>query len=214
MTAAPTTILSALGVGKSFSNREVLCNVSCTVSAGQVLAIVGPNGSGKSTLMRILAGVLRPDAGTISCIVNGSDVPRTDHYQHVGLVAPYLNIYDEFTAAELLHLQMRLRQRRSAAEVHTDSIEATLASVGLTSRMHDPIRSLSSGLRQRILVAQAIHHRPAVLLLDEPTVTLDEAGRELVRHHVEAHAQRGGVVCIATNDERERSWCTTEYSVY
>lgn len=203
------TTLCLDSVAKSFNNRHVLRDVTLAATSGDVFGIVGPNGSGKSTLIRMAAGMLRPDAGTVTLTVSDARVPIEQHHLHVGVVAPYLRIYEEFTPFEHLHLQAKLRGAASSAQ----DIRSTLESVDLGSRQNDPIRLLSSGWRQRVLVALALHHKPAVLLLDEPTLTLDDDGRELVRHHVVEHYRRGGVVLLATNDERERQWCTTERSL-
>ncbi len=203
------TTLSITNVSKSFNDRHVLRTVSLEATSGDVVGIVGPNGSGKSTLIRIAAGMLKPDSGAVALTIRDIVVPAEEHYRHVGVVAPYLQVYEEFTPYEHLYLQSKLRGAASSAE----QLQSTLESVGLTDRQHDPIRLLSSGWRQRVLVALAIHHQPTVLLLDEPTVTLDAAGRELVRHHVVEHYRRGGVVCVATNDEQERQWCSAELTL-
>ncbi len=203
------TTLIGKGLAKSYRRRRVLRDVSVSASGGDVVGIVGPNGSGKSTLARILAGVLRPDMGSVELSVGGQLVDPTDHPYHVGMVAPYLQIYDEFTPLELLDLQRRLHGEASI----TSETDATLRAVGLHDRSADVVRTFSSGLRQRMLLALAIHRQPAVLILDEPTVTLDDAGVQIVRHQIEAQAARGGITLLATNDEREKSWCTAAVAV-
>lgn len=201
--------LTAIGLSKSYGSRHVIRSINVSCTSGDIVGIVGPNGSGKSTLLRMLSGTLRPDTGHVQIAIDGDVVPSADLHRHIGVVAPYLQIYDEFTAQELLTLQRRLRgDHRPSA-----TIQSTLESVGLHDRSTDTIRTLSSGLRQRVLIALAIDHEPAVLLLDEPTITLDASGQELVRHHVVTHHKRGGVLCIATNDSTERSWCTREIAV-
>jgi len=197
------------GLSKSYQRRRVLRDVELSASSGDVVGIIGPNGSGKSTLVRIMAGVLRPDNGTVQLTVNDHTVDTSEHPYHVGMVAPYLQIYDEFTPLELLDLQRRLHGESSSSHAN----EATLQAVGLHERLADPVRTFSSGLRQRMLLALAVHRQPAILILDEPTVTLDSAGIEIVHQQIQAQRSRGGITLLATNDERERSWCTFTVAV-
>lgn len=203
------TTLHGKGLVKTFQYRRVLADVSVSASSGDVIGIVGANGSGKSTLARILAGVLRPDQGTVELRVAGQTVAPSDHPYHVGMVAPYLQIYDEFTPLELLDLQRRLHGETSDKR----EAEATLHAVGLQDRINDVVRTFSSGLRQRTLLALAIHRCPAILILDEPTITLDDAGVEIVQQQIDAQRSRGGITLLATNDEREKAWCTAAVAV-
>jgi heme exporter protein A len=183
------------GLSKRFDQRQVLKDVNVECTAGTVTGIVGLNGSGKSTLLKILGGLLRPDVGTVTTS------PETPS---LGMVAPYLNVYDEFSAEELLRLQYRLRGRA----IDLASVHATLDRVGLSDRSSDLVRTLSSGLRQRVMLALAVHMEPDVLLLDEPSVTLDAAGRTTVHTEIVLAQERGCVVILATNDNEERDWCT------
>ncbi len=198
--------LSATQISRAYGRRRVVTDLSLSLAGGERLGIIGANGSGKSTLLRILAGVLRPDTGTVSLTVDERLIDREQIPQHVGLVAPYLNIYDEFTPLELLKLQSELRGKSNAHDVA--EAQALLERVGLGDRMSDVVRTFSSGLRQRVLLALAVHLKPAMLLLDEATITLDDAGRSIVEHEVMMQSQRGGIVVIATNDQRERQLCT------
>ena len=102
------TTLIGMGLTKSYRRRRVLQNIDVAINGGDVLGIVGPNGSGKSTLARILAGVLRPERGSVELTLNNTVIPIADLPYHVGMVAPYLQIYDEFSPQELLDLQQRL----------------------------------------------------------------------------------------------------------
>lgn len=201
--------LKASSIGKSFGGRTILKNISCTVSNGECLGIIGDNGSGKSTLVRMLSGILRPDVGTVSLVINGVDVASEDLPSHVGFVAPYLRPYDEFTPIELLRLHDMLAGRTFDA----DTGAATIRRVGLAERSSSLVRTFSSGQRQRMLIALAIHHRPLLLILDEPSVTLDTAGRTIVEEIIRDQCLRGGCTILATNDDRELDLCTSILSV-
>ena len=187
------------GLTKRYGSRTVFEDINVECSNGMVLGIFGPNGSGKSTLLKILAGILRPDSGTV--LRPPSSVLRSP--SSVGLVAPYLNIYDEFTPIELLELLCRLH----GTMINKVTIDETLERVGLSARANDLVRTFSSGLRQRTILALAVHLEPALLMLDEPTVTLDDAGREIVKNEIARQRARKGITVIATNDEREKALC-------
>ncbi len=203
------TTLTGTGLAKTFRYRHVLSGVAVHANSGDVVGIVGPNGSGKSTLARILAGVLRPDQGSVALTIDGRDIPTQDRPFHVGLVAPYLAIYDEFTPVELLALQRQLH----GESVDHERILQTLEDVGLADRRNDAVRTLSSGLRQRAVLALAVHREPALLIFDEPTITLDAAGVSIVHAQIQRQQSRGGITILATNDDRERSWCTDAVAV-
>ena len=192
------------GLSKKYGRRTVLSDVAVTASSGSILSITGYNGSGKSTLMNILAGVVRADKGEVALTVNGTSVTREELPSRVGLVSPAMNIYGEFTPRELLALQSKLRGTTLSTEESND----VLTRVGLIDRADDLTRTFSSGLRQRVLIALAIAPKPAVLLLDEPSITLDDTGRSIVESEIKRQAENG-IVVIATNDDRERAWATS-----
>ena len=101
--------LVAEGLGKRFGRRVLFRNLSFTVQGGQTLAVTGANGAGKSTLLRILAGLMRPTKGTVTLMQNGKSLPAEAHPLCTGLVAPYLNVYDGFSARENLDFLARAR---------------------------------------------------------------------------------------------------------
>jgi len=197
-------ILHAVNLRKSFLSRRVLNDVSLHASSGMVVGVIGDNGSGKSTLVRILAGVLRQDAGSCALTVQGAEISTMDRPLHVGFVAPYIRLYDEFTATELLHIHGRLK----GIAVDPTYTTSLLERIGLADRANDVISTLSSGLRQRVALAIALHHQPPVLILDEPSITLDTAGRNVLERELHAHVLRGGIAILATNDEREKDLCS------
>ena len=196
-------------IKKSFMGRLVLYDVSAEASSGDVLGIFGANGSGKSTLMRIIAGELRPDSGNVSMTMNGVHVADNKRPCLCGYVAPYLQIYDEFTPRELILMHAELHNQR----VSHAAVLAVLGRVGIELRADDIVRTFSSGMRQRVAIALAVCLEPPILMLDEPTATLDVDGRQILSREVEAHQHRGGIVLLATNDERERELCTHSINV-
>lgn len=181
--------LTGRGLRKEFDRRTVFRDVDFTAGAGETLLITGRNGSGKSTLVRIMCGVLSPSAGTIALEGAG------DPHLRAGLVAPYLQMFEEFSPLENLQIGAGLRG------MHFDAGRARelLERVGLAGRLHDAVRTFSSGMKQRVKYAFALQHDPPVLLLDEPAANLDEEGIALTRA-VMAEQRRRGVLVVATND--------------
>jgi len=178
-------------------------DLAFAVGPGGGLAIRGANGAGKSTLLQIIAGVQAPSAGEVRLTLGGAEVERQERPLRVGFVAPYLNLYDAFSAEENLGFLARAR-RLPGADAR---IAAALERVGLGARGGDFVRTYSSGMRQRLRLAAALLAAPAVLLLDEPTSNLDEAGRAVVAAVAAEHRAAGGVPVVATNDEREAAFC-------
>lgn len=198
------THLSLTDIGHAYGMRTILRDCSLEITSGEVLGITGDNGSGKSTLVRIMAGVLRPTSGSITLKVHENIVPDVARPNSTGFLAPYLSVYEEFTPRELLSIVRDLRGTSPATTPHD-----TLERIGLTERADDAIHSLSSGWRQRVLLALAVDHEPPLLILDEPSVTLDEGGRRILRSEIDAARSRGAVVILATNDHRDHEACTS-----
>jgi heme exporter protein A len=179
------------GVGRSFNRRSIFSDISFTMEAGQTLLIAGRNGSGKSTLVKILCGVLSSSRGSVH--VEGAGAG--DHRNAFGVVSPYLQVYDEFSAMENLEIAMHIRGLRADGAVLTRLLER----VALPPERTDPVRAFSSGMKQRVKYALALAHQPAILILDEPMANLDEEGIRIVRALMEEHRRRG-ILIVATND--------------
>jgi heme exporter protein A len=185
-------------VAAGYGARRVLVDITLTLRGGETLVVAGANGSGKSTLLRLICGLQRPSAGRIDYIFGGQRYRPEQARDLVGWVAPDLQLYRELTALENLEFFARLRGLRRARA----DLEALLEEIGLGGRGDDLLATYSSGMAQRLRYAYALLHRPPVLLLDEPTVTLDERGAALVERVIAAQRERG-ITVIATNDPRE-----------
>jgi ABC-type multidrug transport system ATPase subunit len=179
----------------------VLDNLSFTARAGSVLAICGANGSGKSTLLKILAGLSDMDRGNVHITCHAMTYNPFTMRSNIGYVSPELSMYEELSAAENLRFFAALR---NVPAKRKDLIEL-LEKVGLRGRGTDLVSGYSSGMKQRLRLAFALQHNPLVLMLDEPTSCLDEAGIAIVQHIVE-EKRKQGLVLIATNEARERKW--------
>jgi heme exporter protein A len=196
--------LVAEQLSRSFGTRRIIGPLSFALEHGRVLGIAGQNGSGKTTLLKVLAGLIRPTEGHVRICLEGEEAgggrPPRDVPWFIGWAAPDLALYGELTAEENLSFFQRVRGFASAP----GRALALLEGVGLPPESHSKISlsSLSTGQRQRVKLAYATLHEPAVLLLDEPGANLDEAGRAVVERVVAE--QRGrGVAVIASNDARD-----------
>ncbi|MBA2546981.1 MAG: ABC transporter ATP-binding protein, partial [Burkholderiaceae bacterium] len=169
-------MLSIAGLVKRFGNRTVLDQLALDVAGGEYVAIVGESGSGKSTLLNLIAGLERPDAGSV--VVDGSDLAAMEDDQRtltrrarLGFVFQSFHILPHLTIQQNVELPLVLlavaREQRSARS------SELLTAVGLGDRADSMPRELSGGEMQRVAVARALVHRPALILADEPTGNLD-----------------------------------------
>jgi len=178
----------ATGVVKRFGEREALRGVSFEAGPGERVAIIGPNGAGKTTLLSILAGISSPDGGEVSA-VDGA----------VGWVPQQAALYRRLTVEENLLLFARLEQHEDPAA----SVEEMLELTGLRERRCEIVARLSGGNQQRINIAIGLLSRPAVLLLDEPSVGLDPRQRARLWEFVAGLAGGGTTVIFSTHDIQE-----------
>ena len=169
--ATPDLTLSAQQLKRSFGNQTVIHDVSLQLKRGEVLGLLGHNGAGKSTTMQMLTGCLTPDSGTIK--VCGIDMLRqpSQAKAHLGYLPETPPLYREMTVRDYLTFVARLRGLKSA-DVPA-ALELALQRCSLNDKRGKLIGTLSKGYQQRVGIAQAIIHQPAVVILDEPTVGLD-----------------------------------------
>jgi heme exporter protein A len=198
--------LTVAGITKSFSRRAIFRDISFSLHGGDSLAITGRNGSGKSTLVKILCDVLTPTAGAVQYAIDGKNVSMESAKDQLGMVSPYLQLYDEFSGLENLELLSRIRSNNFPIDERSSEF---LKLVGLWDRRKDMVRTYSSGMKQRLKYAFALLHRPLVLILDEPTSNLDAEGVDVVKSVVE-NQKSSGILVVATNDAMEARWCGQE----
>lgn len=188
--------LTCAGLSKAFGQRVICRDAEFGLRSGESLAITGPNGSGKSTIVRMLAGLSRPDAGTITYACDAHPLTREEWSRVIGLVSPELALYEELTGRENLDFGNRVGFWGKADADY----EAALDEVGLGGRGDDLVSAYSSGMRQRLKYAAAFLKNPLVLFLDEPSANLDEDGIARVWAAV---GRRNLALVIATNEPEE-----------
>lgn len=176
-------VIEARGLQVSFSERQALRDVSFAAAAGELLAVIGPNGAGKTTLLSILAGIRKPDSGTVT-------VPGA-----VGWVPQQAALYRRLTVDENLRLFARLE----GVEDVEAAVERMLTQTDLSDRRGDPVGTLSGGNQQRVNIAIGLLTAPSVLLLDEPSTGLDPRQRERLWKFVLGLAGAGTTVIYSTH---------------
>ena len=169
-----------------YPGNRALDDVSFSIAANTVTALVGPNGAGKTTLMRCLCGLERPLAGAIA--IDGIDVieqPRLSH-ERIGFLSDFFGLYDALAVRQVLEYAAGANGMRSGV---ADAVARTATALGLDDRLSQHVGELSRGLRQRVAIAQALIHAPGVLILDEPASGLDpEARHDLAALFKSLHA--------------------------
>lgn len=188
--------VEAHGLTVLYGRVPALCDVDLVVGEGDTIAVMGPNGAGKSTLLKCFVGVVRPAAGEVRWF--GRLTARRDCVcRQIGYVGQDRGLYAELTAAENLIFAGRMH---GVANVR-DRTNELLAGAGLDSLAQRPVGELSQGMRQRLAIARALVHDPRLLVLDEPSSSLDAAGRQWLEQLFEQWRDEGRTVCLASHDE-------------
>ena len=174
MNAESSLAIDAQGIARRFGARWYLRGVSLQVRPGEVVGLAGANGSGKTTFLRVLATLLKPNAG--AAWVYGHDVTRAadDVRRHVGFLAHTAGLYEDLTALENLRFAAEMLGRSP------DGLEASLDRVGLAHVAANRVRGFSAGMQRRLALARLMLVRPRLLLLDEPYANLDAAGIDIM----------------------------------
>ncbi|MCU7495778.1 MAG: ABC transporter ATP-binding protein [Ignavibacteria bacterium] len=194
--------LTAEAVGKTFGRRLIFKDVNFSFENNGIHGIAGHNGSGKSTLVKIITGILGPSKGAISHTNGGKKIPVEKLHDFIGFVAPYLVLYDEFSAEENLRHFANIR----GIQYDKERIDHLFNAFLLYDRRLDEVKTYSSGMKQRLKYIFAMMHRPKLLVLDEPTSNLDSAGKDTVYRLIEAESATS-VVLIASNEGSDLALC-------
>ncbi|MBL0389297.1 ABC transporter ATP-binding protein [Tumebacillus sp. ITR2] len=187
-------IVEIRGLTKEIGNKVIVDDLSFDVLPGEVLGLLGPNGAGKTTTIRMIVGLISRTEGTVK--IGGLDLDRDFEgaLAQVGAIVENPEMYKFMTGWQnLLHFA------RMSKGVTKERIEEVTALVGLSQRIHDRVKTYSLGMRQRLGLAQALLHRPRVLILDEPTNGLDPAGIRELRDHLRRLAEQEGIAVIVSS---------------
>jgi ABC-type multidrug transport system ATPase subunit len=195
--------ITLTNTGKRFNREWIFRGVNFEFAARGKYAITGSNGSGKSTLLQVIAGSLTHNEGTVSFHEGppkeNIDSISTSNFQHISLAAPYLDLIEEMTATEFLSFHQSFKPL-------TITITEALQIVQLEKAANKQVRYFSSGMKQRLKLAQAFFCQSPVLLLDEPTTNLDSDGVALY-HTLIKNFTMEKLVIISSNDQQEYNFC-------
>jgi ABC-2 type transport system ATP-binding protein len=195
-------VVDVKGLTKQFSGKTVVDNVDLTVKRGEIVGFLGPNGSGKTTTIRMICGLLKPNAGSGTClgydILTQSDLIKLQ----VGYMTQRFSLYEDLTIEENLDFVARLYALIPRKRYVAD----TLDRLGLANRKHQLAGTLSGGWKQRLALAASVMHQPKLLLLDEPTAGVDPKARREFWDEIHELAAEGLTVLVSTHymDEAER----------
>ena len=198
------TVLAARGIRKSYGGREVVAGIDLDLARGECYGLLGPNGAGKTTTLRMLLGLVRPDAGDISLLGFPVLKAAREGRMRVGVVPQVDNLDPDFTVRENLVVYGRyfgLREREVAAR-----IPALLDFAALQARAGSRIQELSGGMKRRLVLARALVHDPELIFMDEPTTGLDPQARHQMWEKLRVLLRQGRTILLTTHfmDEAER----------
>ena len=184
------------GLNKTIGEKTILRNVSLQVDKGDTVGILGPNGAGKSTILKIIGGLMKPSSGIVE--IEGQKIKDNplETKKKIGFLAHNSYLYDHFSPLENLKFFGKLYNIENSEERAKELIRE----VGLTYFMHEPVRSFSRGMIQRLAIARAIIHDPEILILDEPHTGLDQQAVKLLNSVILKMKEKGTTILMVTHD--------------
>ena len=199
--------ISLTDAGKRFNRDWIFRHLNFTFETPGSYAIVGPNGSGKSTLLQLIAGSLDITEGKINWWVNSTPIDDSNVFRSISITAPYLELIEEMTAVEFLNFHKQFKP--FLENISTGQI---ISQIGLTTSAGKQIRYYSSGMKQRIKLAQAIFSDTPLVLLDEPCTNFDEEGYQLYFSLIDKYC-KSRLVIVSSNEEKEFSFCKESINI-
>ncbi len=197
--ASQAWVIDIQGLTKSFGHRLALRGIDLQVPPGETIAIFGPNGAGKTTLIKVLATIINPSSGRV--LVDGLNLKDNaeEIRRRIGVVTHQTFLYNNLTAHENLEFYCRMYDIPGAR----GRIHEVLAMVGMTARRHDRVGTLSRGMQQRLSIARALLHQPAIMLLDEPETGLDQQAVSMLWEALQTEGESKRTI-ILTSHSLER----------
>ncbi len=199
--------ISLSDAGKRFNREWIFRHFNYQFETGEAYAIIGPNGSGKSTLLQVLSGSMMPNEGTIQYKTNGQLLDSEKIYRQVAICAPYLDLVEEMTLTEFLEFHTGFKPLQPGL-----STAGIIEIIGLQKAAAKQIRYYSSGMKQRVKLAQSVFADAAILLLDEPCTNLDQEGVDLYNRLIRDYCAKKMVI-VSSNDHHEYDFCTHKLQI-
>ena len=190
--------LIAESLSKNFSEFKIFKDISFELTSGQCLVITGRNGSGKTTLIRVLSQLILPSRGKIALLEDSIIIPKERFYKYIGLVGPYLELYQDLTAQENLIFFARLKDIKD----YMGRVTYLMELIGLKGRENDLVKTYSSGMKQRLKYVFALLNEPEILFVDEPRSNLDDQGIETI-YKIFEQQKKDKILIIATNESED-----------
>lgn len=199
--------ISLTDAGKRFNRDWIFRHLTYEFSAGQSYAIIGPNGSGKSTLLQVLSGGMHINEGKGEWAIDNKQLANENVYNYISICAPYLEVVEEMTLLEFLNFHAGFKPFLSSI-----TSEKIISILGLENAVNKQIRNYSSGMKQRVKLAQSIFSDVPVVLLDEPCTNLDAAGIQLYHNLINEYCKNRMLV-VSSNDEVEYGFCNERLNI-
>ncbi len=188
--------IEAQGITKAFGNHLALRGIDFKVKQGEAIVVFGPNGAGKTTLIKVLATIMKPSSGTTLLDGMSSKDNAEEVRRRIGIVTHQSFLYSNLTAYENLEFYSRMYDVPGARE----RILEVVATVGMTSRLHDRVGTLSRGMQQRLSLARSLLHKPTIMLLDEPEAGLDQQAISMLWETLRTDGETKRTVLLATHN--------------
>ena len=185
------------GLTKKYGRFTAVDNIHLTVPEGELFGFLGPNGAGKTTTLRMIAGILKPTAGTVEIAGDDIQARPLQAKARLGFIPDRPYVYEKLTGSEFLRFVAAL-YGQSGSEIEHRSDEL-LELFELTPWKHELVESYSHGMRQKLIISSALVHRPAVIVVDEPMVGLDPRSAKLLKELFRKFVDRGGTVLMSTH---------------
>ncbi|HEV8083132.1 MAG TPA: ATP-binding cassette domain-containing protein [Chitinophagaceae bacterium] len=188
-------------VGKRYNREWIFRNLTFSFDINKRYAIIGPNGSGKSTLLQVIAGSTLYNEGSVKHSILNKEISLDKAYKNLSFSAPYLDLIEEMTLIEFFNFHDKMK-----GWISTLDTRQIIILLRLEKSAHKQIRNFSSGMKQRVRLAQAIFSDVQAVLLDEPATNLDEEGIQLYNFLIEKYCEKR-LVIVSSNDKKEYSFC-------
>ena len=183
-------------ITKHFNELDVLKDITLQIDEGEFFGLLGPNGAGKSTLINIMAGLTKPDSGYVEIASHNVSTHYRQSRKHLGVVPQEIVFDPFFTVRETLRIQSGYF---GFGKENYDWIDYLIEALGLLDKTHSNMRSLSGGMKRRVLIAQALVHKPSVVVLDEPTAGVDVELRASLWQFVKELHRNGHTIVLTTH---------------